>query len=651
MDAGLETGPPLPYEGVAAGARTLGEVFRRRAEKSPSQPACYQKVNGVWRKTTWRELYDLARQAAGRMVEAGFGVGDRIAIVGPTHLDWAVYDLAGHLAGLCTIGIYPKQTPEQVRYLLEHSEAKAIFVADDEEMKTAVAAAEGLATLEAIVAWTPELYDRFQGQDPRLESPALFRRQPLAEEQVAARQEAIDPGTPAIIVYTSGTTGPPKGAMISHRNILHLLGMLREVVDFKQDDLLLSFLPMAHVTERVLGFYTRLEAGLAAAYASSVGSVLAELPEVRPTIFGSVPRIFEKLYSGIHSKVAQAPKIRQAIFHWADRVARERIRLILAGKEVPGMLALQYRLADKLVFAKIRALLGGKVRFCLTGAAPISYDILEFLWAIGLPILEAYGMTEATVVTHINRLDEPKLGTVGKTLPSLECLIADDGEILTRGPLVFLGYFKQPEATAETLAGGWLHTGDIGSLDEQGFLRITDRKKHLIITAGGKNVAPANIERAVKMQSPLISQVHAHGDRRAFISALIAPSPLETLAWGVEHGLLDKAEADARTAELLASPTERKPALNVAMAKVVADRRFQELFKEAVRKGNKNLARVERVRRYFVLDRDFSAETGEMTPTMKMKRKEIERMYADRFDRVYTDDSFAIEAESAADAG
>ena len=372
---------------------------------------------------------------------------------------------------------------------------------------------------------------------------------------------------------------------------------------------------------------------------------------MRPTIFGSVPRLFEKLYSGIQSKVAQSSKTRRALFHWADGVARRRIRHLLAGQQVPALLALQHRLADRLVFAKIRALLGGRVRFCLTGAAPISYDILEFLWAIGLPILEAYGMTEATVVTHIGRLERPKLGTVGQLLPSLECRLAADGEILVRGPLVFKGYFKQPEATAETLEGGWLHTGDIGSVDEQGYLRITDRKKHLIITAGGKNIAPANIERAIKMQSPLISQVHAHGDRRPYICALIAPSPLETLAWGVEHGLLSKAEAEARQQELLASPTERKPALNAAMAKVAADRRFQELFKEAVKKGNQELARVERVRRYFVLDRDFSAETGEMTPTMKMKRKEIERMYADQFERVYTEETFAIEAEVAADVG
>ena len=246
-------------------------------------------------------------------------------------------------------------------------------------------------------------------------------------------------------------------------------------------------------------------------------------------------------------------------------------------------------------------------------------------------------MTEATVVTHINRLDSFKLGSVGQVIPPMECRIADDGEILLRGPRVFLGYFRNTEATAETVRDGWLHSGDIGSIDDRGFLRITDRKKHLIITAGGKNVAPANIERAIKNQSPMISQVHAHGDRRPYVCALIAPSPLETLEWGLNHGLLDQAQVAERRRELMENPAGRTLELDQAMARVVADRTFQELFVEPVRRGNADLARVERVRRFFVLGRDFSQEGGEMTPTMKMKRKAIETKYADLFDRVYAE--------------
>ena len=403
---------------------------------------------------------------------------------------------------------------------------------------------------------------------------------------------------------------------------------------------------MAHVTERCLSFCGRIATGVPAAYASSVGAVLEELPEVRPTVFGSVPRIFEKLYTRVQSEVAKSSPVKQAIFRWADGVARRRLRARLAGESPGPLLELQHRLGMALVFKKIHARFGGRVRACITGAAPIAHDILEFLWAIEMPILEAYGMTEATVVTHINRLESFRLGTVGQPVPGIECRLGDDGEVLLRGPLVFKGYFKNAEATASTVVDGWLHSGDIGSIDEQDFLRITDRKKHLIITAGGKNVAPANIERAIKNQSPLISQVHAHGDRRPYICALIAPSPLETLEWGEKNGLLSGEDVARLGAELMADPSARSDALGAAMAKVVTERRFQELYREPVQRGNRDLARVEKVRRFFLLDRDFSVEGGEMTPTMKMKRKAIEEKYQDLFDRVYDDPDFALEAET-----
>ncbi|MEM8931955.1 MAG: AMP-binding protein, partial [Acidobacteriota bacterium] len=373
----------------------------------------------------------------------------------------------------------------------------------------------------------------------------------------------------------------------------------------------------------------------------------AELPEIRPTVFGSVPRLFEKLYAKIMGEVEKASPVKRGIFRWGEGVARRRMRKIIAGESIPAGLAMQYGLARKIVFAKIHQALGGRVRVCITGAAPIAYDILEFLWGIGLPIVEGYGMTEATVITHINRLDSYRLGSVGQPVPTVEHRIAEDGEVLLRGPLVFAGYHQNPDATAEALQDGWLHSGDIGAIDDDGFLRITDRKKHLIITAGGKNIAPANIERAIKNQSPMISQVHAHGDRRAFVSAMIAPSPIETLVWGRDHGVLDAAVVDQLETALLADPSSRSPALNEAMSKVVTDRRFQELFREPVQRGNRDLARVERVRRYIVLERDFSVEGGELTPTMKMKRKVIEERYADRFDRIYSDEDFAIDAEPA----
>ena len=275
------------------------------------------------------------------------------------------------------------------------------------------------------------------------------------------------------------------------------------------------------------------------------------------------------------------------------------------------------------------------MRFFVTGAAPIAVEILEFFWGAGLPVYELYGMTEATVCTHTNRPGATKLGTVGRVIAPMEARIADDGEVLLRGPWVFQGYYKNPDATAETVKDGWLHTGDIGTIDPDGFLRITDRKKHLIITAGGKNVAPANIENAIKNQDPLVSQVYAHGDRRAYVTALIAPSPLETLAWGKERGLIAAPEIEKLTRELLENPAGRSDVLNAAMARVVSHADFSARIRDAVRKGNQQLAHVEQVRRFTVLDRDFSQEAGELTPTMKVKRKAVEQLHASLIDAMY----------------
>ena len=637
--------PEGDVKGVAGKARTLGEVLRLRAERAPDAVASYQKDGtGQWRGSSWRDLYAAARRAASGMVDLGVEVGDRVAILGPTHADWGIFDFGGHLAGLVTVGIYPLQSAEQVRYLLEHSESRLIFVAGEEELRTVLEAAQGNPHLRAIVPWTEELAERHEGADERVLSPARFRDEELAEDAITERQAQIAGDATAILIYTSGTTGPPKGAMITHANILALLRSQPEIFDFRNDDLLLSFLPMAHATERVLSFYLRVSGGVAAAYASSIGTVLAEVREVRPTVFGSVPRLFEKAYAKIHGEIERKPAPVRMLFDWAVGLGRRRMRHLIAGEPVPGWLALRYRLAHRLVFSKVHAAFGGRVRACITGAAPTSLDILEFFWAAGLPIYEGYGMTEATVLTNITREGAVKLGTVGKVVPPCECKIADDGEILLGGPFIFKGYYKNEDATRETLAGGWLHTGDVGELDDEGYLRITDRKKHLIITAGGKNVAPANIERAIKTKHPMISQVHAHGDRRNYISALIAPSPLETLEWGAERGLISSDELAERQAELMANPAARSAALEQAMGKVARDQDFQRLFIEPVRAGNVELSRVERVRRFVVLDRDFSHEGGELTPTMKMKRKAIEEKYAELFERIYDDDDFAIDA-------
>jgi long-chain acyl-CoA synthetase len=631
----ITTGPHVFVRRITPEASSLGDLFRRRARATPSAPAIYEKQRGAWERISWAQFYDRARRAARGLVGLGVDHGDRVAILGPTHAPWAILDMAAQLVTAVSFGIYPQQTPEQIRYLLEHSEAKVIYVDTEAELASVIEAARDVPTLRAIVPWDAALAARHKEKDARVVSPEVLAGEAMEEAEIERRLSAVKPDETAILIYTSGTTGPPKGAMIAHENVLDLLHASADMLEAFESDLSLNFLPMAHAAERIFGFYARIDNGVATAYARSMGTVLEDLADVQPTLFGAVPRIFEKAYAKIQSELERKPRAVQKLFAWAVSVGKRCTELTLAGRPVPPLLRAQRALADRLVFKRVHAAFGGRVRFFVTGAAPIALPILEFFWAAGLPIYEVYGMTEATVVTHANRPGAVKLGTVGRVIPPMEAKIAEDGEILMRGPWVFQGYLKSPEATQETLEGGWLHTGDIGSIDADGYLRITDRKKHLIITAGGKNLAPANIENTIKNQDPLISQAYAHGDRRPYVIAIIAPSPLETLAWGEERELIGKAEVAALTKELMANPANRSAALNAAMAKIVADRGFGERIRDAVRRGNHHLAHVEHVRRIAVLDRDFSQEAGELTPTMKLKRNAVAELHGKLIDAVY----------------
>ncbi len=457
----LPTGPHVPVKLLAPEARTLGDLFMRRARQSPDKPAVYEKRGGRWEALTWAELYERARGVAAGAKKLKLAPGERAAILGPTKTQWGVYDLGLQLFGLVSFGIYPKQQVDQIRYLIEHSEARVVFVDEEAELASVIAACKGLDCVAAIVPWDHALYEKMKGEDPRLLSPASFEGDPIDEEEITAIQEAIDPKGLAVLVYTSGTTGPPKGAMISHANVLTLLRN-PETVEFFDDDLSYSFLPMAHVAERVLAFYGRVNSGVTTAYATSIAHVLDELGEVNPTIFGSVPRIYEKAYAKILGAVEKKSPLVRRIFGFATRVAREASAYRLKGEPLPLGLGLKWAFCDKLVFRKVRGAFGGNVRWSATGAAPIAVEVLEFFWGAGIPIYELYGMTEATVITHGNRPGAVKLGTVGTLLAPNEQKIASDGEILIKGPFVFLGYFKDEKATAETVVDGWLHTGDIG---------------------------------------------------------------------------------------------------------------------------------------------------------------------------------------------
>lgn len=631
----LETGSHVPVRRITPSARTVGDLFRKRCLATPSAPAMFEKVGTAWERTTWADFYEHAKRAAHGLRELGVRPGDKVAVLGPTRAPWAIYDMGAQLLGAVSFGIYPKQTPEQVRYLLEHSEAKVVLVDGEDELASVLSAAPGIATLSAIVPWTTALHDAHHKDDLRIRSPAVMRKTALTEAEVDASLGAIQPGGVAILVYTSGTTGPPKGAMVSHENILSLLEGQSQTGEFFEDDLSLNFLPMAHSAERIFGFFGRLNTGVATAYAQRIGTVLEDLGDVRPTMFGSVPRIFEKAYARVQGELEKKPPAVQRLFRWAIDVGKARAERERRGEPVPLAVAAQNLLADRLVHRKIRAAFGGRTRMLVTGAAPLARDILEFFWAVGLPIYEVYGMTESTVATHANRPGAVRLGTVGQPIAPIEAKIAHDGEVLIRGPWVFKGYFKNESATQETVVDGWLHTGDVGVIDADGFLTITDRKKHLIITAGGKNLAPANIENAIKNQDPLVSSVYAHGDRRPYVVALVAPSPLETLAFGVERGLVSRDEVDALTRELMENPSGRSERLNAAMSRVTPDPALLAKIKAAVVRGNERLAGVEKVRRFTLLSRDFSQESGELTPTMKLKRKAVAELHADAIAALY----------------
>ena len=638
--------PERPSRPVAADVETVPGMFLTRVRRSPDGVAWQYKRDGRWVRSTWAQARAQATAVATYLIRRGLQGGDKITIVGSTRADWVVADIAGQLAGLVTVGAYPTLTDEQLAYIVDHSDSTIAFVEGRAEVDKLLAVREACPKLETIVVWdADDAADVIAEHDDVIAWKTVLDTKP-DEEAIEKRVDAIDPEQCAIIVYTSGTTGPPKGAMISHRNILCVLGY-DTVIEFDARDGTLSFLPMAHVAERILGFYNRVNHGMWTAFASSIPAVLDEVKEVRPTLFGSVPRIFEKAYDKMRAELAKAPPIQQRVFAWAESVGRRAVALWQQGEPIPLLLRLQHVLADRVVFSRLRQAFGGRVKYFVTGAAPIPREVLEFFWAAGFRIFEVYGMTEATVISHGNKPSATRLGSVGKALGYAQCKIAEDGEILVKGELVFLGYHKNEDATRETIdEDGWLHTGDIGRIDDDGFLYIVDRKKHLIITAGGKNLTPANIENELKTEDPMISQVHAHGDRRPYVSALVTISPMEAIEYAQEHGLLDGVgQAESLRRALMENPLSRPEGLDALIGRVTEQTEIRRRVVEAIKRGNARLARVERVKRIMLLDRELSVDEEELTPTMKVKRKNVETKFAPMFDRLYAEDDFGLAIE------
>ncbi|MEM9291228.1 MAG: long-chain fatty acid--CoA ligase [Acidobacteriota bacterium] len=694
-------GPAEPADSVHRDARNLGDLIRLRSEATPEQPFAFVRGStrrdgqSRWRPRSWQRLYDEARQVTQGLVELGLRKGDSIAVLGTTGYRWAVYELGIQILGGISVGVYPHQSAEQLRYLLDHSESRLIFVEGEDELATVLQALrpapqaveeqqeEGdqdiqaasttrndssssevrggesgdetgdggadLETLAYVVPWSEELAARHSDSESRIRSPRRFRERALPPEQIEELLAAVRGEDIAMLIYTSGTTGRPKGAQISHGNVLHLCGSLTQAFPYLKSDCYFSFLPMAHATERNLSFYGRIATGIPTGHATHLSNLLAELPEVGPTIFGSVPRGFEKIYARLQARRERSGWLQRSLFDLALAVGWRRAEYRIAGEPVPWRWRFAYYFAYRLVLHRIHAAFGGRIRVLLIGAAPTPLPILRFFWSAGLDMLEAYGLTEATVLSHINS-PRVRLGTVGLAAPDMECRLAQDGEILLRGPAIFQGYHRDPEATAETIRDGWLYTGDIGSIDEDGFLTITDRKKHILITAGGKNIAPASVSAQLEPESPLISHVHVHGEGRPYVSAVLVPNVPELLDWGMSRNLIPATQAEAWLSALGSDPALRDRALAAEIdpwiAKLSAEPACRYLLLEAVRRGNQHLARVERVRRFTVLGRGLDPSRGELTATMKPRRAVLERHFAPLLDRLYEDSSFGLEAEA-----
>jgi long-chain acyl-CoA synthetase len=640
FDTRSTAGTPAEY--IARRAETVGEMFLKRVERDGDKPAFYFKDDGQWQPVGWNAFFERAGAIASYLLGLGLQVQDKVCVVGNTGPAWCYCDVGGLLAGAVTLGAYPTLTPKQLSYILDHADTKIAFVEGIEEVRKILARRDELTKLEQVVVWNTTGVESLMEAHSWLVPFEHVLQTPVDRSAIEARVAAVDPRSTAIIVYTSGTTGPPKGAMISHENIITVMRDQDEAFAIDEGDVGLSFLPMAHVAERVLAFYGRINTGMGTYFASSIAKVLEEVVEVKPTIFGSVPRIFEKAYAKIMSTVEQAPPSRQRIFRWAERVGRAAVQHWQAGKPIPFGLKLKYRLADRLVFSKLRAVFGGRVRYFITGAAPIAPEILEFFWAAGFPIFEMYGMTESTVITHANVPGSVKLGSVGRALSVVEDRIAADGEILIRSKVVFQGYYKNPEATAETIIDGWLHTGDIGKKDEDGAVFILDRKKHIIITAGGKNLTPSNIENEIKASDSLISQAHAHGDRRNYLVALVTLGAPEAVEWARQQGTIDDATANKHLKDLTNNPLARSAELQALLERVTRDPDVQKRIVRSVARANEALSRVETIKKIHILDREFSVEDDELTPTLKLKRKNIEVKFKETFDRLYDDERFGL---------
>jgi long-chain acyl-CoA synthetase len=588
--------------------RTLTELYRHSMRAHPRDVAFRWRQGSTWTDLSSADFEERVQACAAGLLVHGIQAGDRVALLSENRYEWALVDTACLQVGAIVVPIYPTLLAEQIEYLLQDSGAVALFCSTDDQVTKIQTVRDRCTELREVISFEASSVPGTQTLDKLLE----LGRMNLDDkrQEIDRRAGSKEPGDVATIIYTSGTTGKPKGVMLTHGNIVENVRGVARVLHLSPKDRCLSFLPLSHILERMAGHYYMLYQGVSIAYAQSPETVANDMGEVRPTIMISVPRLYEKIYSRVLESANTGSPTKRKIFWWAKAVGERWATKMIRRQKIDLGLAMQKKIADALVFRKLQARTGGNLRFFISGGAPLAREIAEFFFSAGLPIYEGYGLTETSPVISVNLPEAFRPGSVGTVLPGVEVKIADDGEILTRGPNVMPGYYNRPEDTAEVFEDGWFKTGDIGHLDDDGFLYITDRKKDLLVTAGGKNVAPQPIENELKLHK-FVSEAVVIGDRRRFLSALLVPA-LEPL--------MDFAEREG---------------LGSTPAEVIANPRVQQEFADLITEANTRLASFEQIKKFRVVDHEFTLDDGQLTPSLKVRRRVVNDMYAELIDSMY----------------
>lgn len=614
--------PDHPLRGPLADriGHTLPGRVLAFADAWPERVALREKWRGLWRETIWREYADHVIAAADALAALGLNADDRVAILSENRPEWLYLDMGAQALGAMSAGIYTTNPAPDVAYVLNHCRAAVVLAEDQEQVDKILHSPEPLPHLRHVIYLESEGIGGYD--DPRLMSWSQFHDAALQRRHAQGssadwhdRLAALDADRPAVVVYTSGTTGQPKGALLTSRNMLGLTAVYLDELEAHDGDTLLSYLPLCHVAEKAFTQFLPLTAGASVHFGESIDTVRQDLAEVSPSVFLGVPRIWEKLAAGVDVAIRNTSPEKRALYRWAVGVAERHLAARESGK-VRALLRVQRWLADVLVLAALRERLGmGRVRLAFSGAAPIAPELLRWLNAVGIPVLEGYGLSETSGLATLNQRQAQRLGSVGRVATGVELDLAEDGEILVRGSNIFAGYLDNPDATAEAIdPQGWLHTGDIGRIDDDGYLHITGRKKEIFVTAGGKNVAPAKIENALKT-SPYIREAASIGDRRKFISALVAIDGDMVGDWAARQGIAYTSYEDLT----------RQPEV------------ITLIDTEIRRINDEQLARVEQVRAFRLFPKELHQDDGEMTATQKLKRKVVEQRFADLIAEIYDD--------------